>query len=138
MRSLICRNGFFGRKWPLNENLLQQTVYFHLPQQTDCEKLYPFSVLLIITGEGNLLGTFSGTLNYCKKLRTNFRRLSLFYSQNLFDSSIKSLLYNKKNPRFFSTKDPNKGLHPEFVTGLVDGEGCFTNTISKDKNYRCG
>ena len=26
MRSLICRNGFFGQKWPFKFNLMQQTI----------------------------------------------------------------------------------------------------------------
>jgi len=35
-------------------------------------------------------------------------------------------------------KSSNNIIDPKFVTGFVDGEGCFTLTISKDKDYKCG
>ena len=121
-------------------------------QQTNCEKLYAFIFALAMAAkEGNLLGTLYGTFKYRNSNKSETITLFSVNIKNKNNRPIKSFLYNLSK-RLFSMKSHNDGLHPGFVTGFVDppyittfdiwgpkaSEGCFTITISKNKDYKCG
>jgi hypothetical protein len=44
----------------------------------------------------------------------------------------------KDNIRYFSSKSDNNKLHPWFITGFTDGEGCFSVYISKNNELKVG
>jgi len=105
-------------------------------QQTNCEKLYPFIfILALIAKWGNLLGTWCGNLKNTDSSITLFN--VKFKNKNSRYLPKKSIL-DSLSKRLLSMKTSNKGIDPKFVTGFVDGEGCFTLTISKEKDYKCG
>lgn len=120
---------FFGQMWPFKLNLMQQT---------NCEKSYPFIfifILAMIAKWGNLLGTWCGNL---KNTQSSINLFNVkFQSKNSRYFPKKSIL-ESLSKRLLSMKSSNNIIDPKFVTGFVDGEGCFTLTISKDKDYKCG
>lgn len=69
------------------------------------------------------------------------------YRKFYYDSPLigfKSL--NINTPRYYSTcgnnkpkiEDENLQIHPWFITGFVDGEGCFSCSVLKSRSYKLG
>ena len=65
------------------------------------------------------------------------------YTQSLFH--IASILYNKYENKLFAleiikkkTLSVENKLYPWFITGFVDGEGCFSVGVYKNYKYRIG
>lgn len=54
--------------------------------------------------------------------------------------------FNINTPRYYSTcgnnkpkiEDENLQIHPRFITGFVDGEGCFSCSVLKSRSYKLG
>lgn len=111
-------------------------------QQTICEELYPS---ILFWNEGYLLGTLSGF--YLKDFKINNRpnkaqtaQLTKFYIGKSWNKlNILSSKINRQT-RLFSSKVNNNAtqINPGFVSGFIDGEGSFSITILKDKEYKCG
>ena len=130
--------------WPLNENLSQQTCHLNLnfTQQPIYEKSYPSLVILL--EEEYLLGIFWVTPIRNFVIKNN----SLNYVGCCNSIKILSSPQINRQIRLFSTKvvvqvhNPTAAsqhkLHPGFITGFIDGEGCFSISLLKDAKYKCG
>ena len=110
MISWICRNGFFGLIWPLNENLLQQTI-------SEEFVLY-------------LLGTISLS---CTLLYTAIVKILKIYDNSQVTNALSSLVGTSEairllNIRSIHNLNPNSDNHLRFkqwLAGLIDGDGSF-------------
>ena len=141
MISWICRNGFFGLIWPLNENLLQQTCHLNLnlPQQPICEELYHslvteleekylLGILWVIPRENFVIS--NNSLNYagCNSIKILSNR-QINRQIRLFSTKVVDKIHNST---------ATQKIHPGFITGFIDGEGSFSISLLKDKKYKCG
>lgn len=110
MISWICRNGFFGLIWPLNENLLQQTIseefvlYLLGTISLSCTLLYTAIVKILQIYENSQV---TKAFNWLVGTSEAIRLLNI--------RSIHNLNNSDKDFRF-----------KQWLAGLIDGDGCFS------------
>ncbi len=110
MISWICRDGFFGQKWPLYENLSQQTV-------SEEFVLY-------------LLGTISIS---CTLLYTAIVKILKIYDNSQVTNALSTQVGTSEAIRLLNKRSihnlSNSGVDLKFkqwLAGLIDGGGCFS------------
>jgi len=119
---------FFGQKWPFKLNLMQQTISGELVS-------YLLGTLII----SYIIYTIGNKLNISKKDIVIKKRTS-----NIALHKPLSLHRNKKNYKSFnySTNNVNNNkniiLNSSYISGFIDGEGCFQITILKNSKYKTG
>ena len=68
--------------------------------------------------------------NSLLKVRINF----LGFTECFFDKAVQQ----RKYTLITTQSDFKSSMNPRFVTGCVDGEGCFNISITKKKNLKIG
>lgn len=64
-----------------------------------------------------------------RRVVTNYTSLLGFHGSRI------ALKYNKC---YFSSESVNNKLHPWFITGFTDGEGCFSVNVLKNNELKIG
>ena len=74
-----------------------------------------------------------GRLNYISKLKLGKKNLYSSYSYSYIHTKI-----SKNDPRYSFNNKNTFYLNPDYITGFVDGEGCFSISIFKDSRRITG
>ena len=112
MRSLICRNGFFGQKWPFMFNTMQQTI---------CKEFVLY-----------LLGTLCiSYIWYTTKVKIllNYDNPQVTKAFNSWVGTSEAICLLNRNIRSIHNKGGNSDSNLRFkqwLAGLIDGDGSFT------------
>jgi len=144
-------------KWSLTQETLYATIHSIVINQINNKKgqvYFPFMyALFIFILINNLIGMvkrclstiifiFSGytaiffgnfaIIHYKNALNTYSTYTSTYKFASIFDTYFWRILPHRTNPSFPRRLTSNKNsyyLHPYYVTGFIDGEGCFTTSI---------
>ena len=144
-------------KWSLTQETLYATIHSIVINQINNKKgqvYFPFMyALFIFILINNLIGMvkrclsttififscytaiFFGNfaiIHYKNALNTYSTYTSTYKFASIFDTYFWRILPHRTNPSFPRRWTSNKNsyyLHPYYVTGFIDGEGCFTTSI---------
>lgn len=134
-------NRLVGNNWSISQESLYATIHSIVTNQINPRNgqiYFPFLYALFIF---ILINNLIGMVNRC------LRNLGLIISNNLFKKlySSNSYLYfhfhtkTLKDQTRYSFNNKNTFyLNPDYITGFVDGEGCFTISIFKDSRRSTG
>lgn len=82
---------------------------------------------------------------FCRKVgsrvcfipRLGIKNLNKLYNKTS-DRGSRNLSPSHSSKRYFSSESLNNKLHPWFITGFTDGEGCFSISVIKDNKSKSG
>ena len=139
-------NKLVGNNWSISQESLYATIHSIVTNQINPKSgqaYFPFIyALFIFILINNLIGMVKRSLWI----------LLLFISNNLFkagaSSALKKNLYSshsykhtktsKNKPRYSFNNKNTFYLNPDYITGFVDGEGCFSISVFKDSRRLTG
>ena len=127
-------NRLVGNKWSISQESLYATIHSIVTNQINPrngQNYFPFLYALFIF---ILINNLIGMVKRCLWI------LLLFISNNIFKNkkelySSRSYVHtkiSKINPRYSFNNKNTFYLNPDYITGFVDGEGCFSVSIFKD------
>lgn len=134
-------SGLVSNNWSISQESLYATIHNIVVGQINSREgqiYFPFIyTLFIVILMNNLIGLVIRCLylkfkNFIFNISTNKFNVRLYSSHT---SILNSILASAKN----SLNNKNSYyLHPYYVTGFVDGEGCFTTSIYKESRMLTG
>lgn len=134
-------NRLVGNNWSISQESLYATIHSIVTNQINPKNgqmYFPFMYALFIF---ILINNLIGMVKRCLWI------LLLFISNNLNFAPYSSSLYPYSNIHNRASKDSPKYsfnpkntfyINPDYITGFVDGEGCFSISIFKDSRRLTG
>lgn len=137
-------NRLVSNNWSISQESLYATIYSIVTNQINSlkgQKYFPIIyALFIFILINNLIGMVKGSLEIIiyKKFNSNlltFRKNHNFIENNKvrFYSSTRIACAEKNSPKYNQQGYNTYYLHPYYITGFVDAEGCFTTSIFMDE-----
>lgn len=137
-------NKLVGNNWSISQESLYATIHSIVTNQINLKNgqmYFPFIyALFIFILINNLIGMVSRSLcilslfilNILEALRLQNNLIFKIQSYSSFNSSWKDELDTfKDSPRYSFNNKNTFYLNPDYLTGFVDGEGCFSLSIYK-------
>lgn len=130
-------NKVVSNNWSISEETIYATVHSIVVSQINNRQgqvYFPFIyALFIFILVNNLLGMVNRCL--CDNINNIFMLSSLFITYK----KVKFHSYSTNNSSNYSYKgNPTNKLNPYYLTGFVDGEGCFNLSIYKNSRMLTG
>lgn len=120
-------NKLVSNSWSINQESLYATIHSIVINQINPNKgqvyfpfLYALFLFILIN---NLIGLVTRCLSLFIKIFIFNLNKNLFRLYSSYISSSTKYSFNNKN---------SYSIHPYYITGFIDGEGCFTISMFKD------
>ena len=146
-------NRLVGNKWSISQESLYATIHSIVTNQinsTSGQMFFPFLyALFIFILINNLIGMVNRSLcilslfisNILEALRLQNNLIFQIQSYSSFNSDSQSSIQidiSKDSPRYSFNNKNTFYLNPDYLTGFVDGEGCFSLSIYKQSKNLTG
>lgn len=146
-------NRLVGNKWSISQESLYATIHSIVTNQINPKNgqmYFPFIyALFIFILINNLIGMVNRSLcilslfisNILETLRLQNNRIFQIQSYSSFNSHSQSSIQidtPKDSPRYSFNNKNTFYLNPHYLTGFVDGEGCFSLSIYKQSKNLTG
>jgi hypothetical protein len=140
----INNNKIIPNVWSISQETLYSTIYSIVINQINPNKgqiYFPFIyTLFIFILVNNLIGMVKRSLTYFFSKFILYIRIYKyiikFYSTFIFSKPF--AVKSKSKYNFNYKNNNNYYLHPYYITGFTDGEGCFSTSIFKDSRTQTG
>lgn len=137
-------NKIVANNWSISQETLYATIHSIVTNQINPTKgqiYFPFIyTLFIFILINNLIGMVKRCLWVTIKLYIfiKFSAKNMIIKYSSFTSSSKSSYFSTSTYKPIPSNRNSYYLHPYYITGFVDGEGCFTTSIYKDSRMLTG
>lgn len=135
-------NKLVGNDWSISQESLYATIHSIVANQINPKNgqmYFPFIyALFIFVLINNLIGMVKRCLRNSWLIISNNLLKKLYSSISYYQSRNISYKISKNQVRYSFNNKNTFYLNPDYITGFVDGEGCFSISIFKDSRRLTG